>query len=107
MKKAIVLFYLVFLQPPALVTWAGLIALMFLLFHLLGWREMTTVLSGTFPPGFSPPEAESRAVLYLVAWFATVVIAPVLVLAAAIDSLFMSRLRQSYQRRKIQGINSK
>ena len=87
MRKAIALFYLVFLQPPALLTWACIIIAFHLVFHLLGWRELTMVLSGTFPPGLPPPEAASRATIYLVSYFAAVLVAPVMILGAGIDLL--------------------
>jgi hypothetical protein len=82
MKKAVTLFFLVFLQPPALLTWAGLIIVFFVVFQCLGWRDLTTVLTGTFPSELSAPEASSRATLYLVSYFAAILVAPIMILAA-------------------------
>lgn len=87
MKKAIALFYLVFLQPPALITWAAIIVIFHLTFRLLGWRQLTTVLSGTFPPNVEPTQAATCATLYLLSYFATILLAPIMTLAALLRLL--------------------
>lgn len=46
---------------------AVLPAILLLLFHLLGWREMVTILSGTVPEGYSPQGAMMRAAAYMLA----------------------------------------
>jgi hypothetical protein len=95
MKKAIALFYLVFLQPPGLITWAGIIVLFHVAFRLLGWRELTTVLSGTFPPNVEPTQATTCATLYLASYFAAILLAPIMALAATFRllSAWISRRR--------------
>ena len=56
-------------------------AILLLLFHLLGWREMVTILSGTVPEGYSPQGAMIRAAAYMLAWFGTVILTPILTIA--------------------------
>jgi hypothetical protein len=56
-------------------------AILLLVLHLLGWREMITILSGTVPEGYSPPGAMVRAAAYMLAWFGTVILTPILAIA--------------------------
>ncbi len=56
-------------------------AVLLLVFHLLGWREMVTILSGTVPEGYSPQGAMMRAAAYMLAWFGTVILTPILAIA--------------------------
>lgn len=56
-------------------------AILLLVFHLLGWREMVTILSGTVPDGYSPQGAMVRAAAYMLAWFGTVILTPILAIA--------------------------
>jgi uncharacterized membrane protein len=56
-------------------------AILLLVFHLLGWREMVTILSGTVPEGYSPQAAMIRAAAYMLAWFGTVILTPILAIA--------------------------
>ena len=85
MKKGISLFYIVFLQPPALVTWAMLIVLFYWALTFLGWREYTTVLSGTFPTGVPAQHAAQNAAVYMAAYFGAVLVAPIMILGAGIN----------------------
>lgn len=55
----------------------------FLVCHALGLRENVSVLSGTEPaPG---PEAVPLGVIYVLAWFAVLLVVPVCVIGAAIQ----------------------
>lgn len=49
--------------------------------HLLGWREHTSILSGTFP---GSREAVAQGLTYVLAWFAFVVLAPIAALSAGV-----------------------
>jgi hypothetical protein len=60
--------------------------------HVLGWREDTAIISGTFStaPG-SRAAAQlmlARGIAYGLAWFAAAVAAPILLLAAAFMWVF-------------------
>lgn len=69
---------------------AALFALAFLACHLLGLREHVSVLSGTAPPGGA--DSAPLGALYAIAWFAGVIAAPILALAAGISAA-LERLR--------------
>jgi hypothetical protein len=69
------------MTPAGLLKRAAIVAAAFLVCHLAGWRELTSVLSGT-PPGSTL--AALGGVLYLVSYFAAVIVAPVLVIAAGL-----------------------
>ncbi len=60
---------------------AVLPAILLLVFHLLGWREMVTILSGTVPEGYSPRRPMIRSAAYMLAWFGTVILTPILAIA--------------------------
>ncbi len=77
--------------PTWLCTIAMVFALGYLIVHLLGWREMTTVLSGTYPSG-DRGQDEFRAACYLAFYFGFVVAAPILVLAAGAFALVERQL---------------
>jgi hypothetical protein len=93
MRKVVGLLYLVFLQPAGLLTWAGFILLFHLVFRALGWRELTTVLSGTFPTGMEQAEAAARATIYLGSYSAAVLVAPVMIIGAVISLVIERRWR--------------
>jgi len=84
------------MSPGGLLIRALVIGVVFLVCHALGWREHTTFLSGTAKSaetGFGV--STLLGVLYLVAYFGVVLVAPILVLAA----LFLAgarRLRERY-----------
>ena len=94
LKKAVSLFYLVILQPPALVTWAVLIVLLYWALTFLGWREFTTVLSGTFPTDVPAQHAAQNAMLYMAAYFGAVLGAPIMILGAGINLAMAWLLRR-------------
>jgi hypothetical protein len=58
----------------------------YLVVGLLGWREFTTVLSGTFPTGDQVADG-LRGTVYLLFHFGCLVAAPILVIAAGLDAL--------------------
>jgi hypothetical protein len=66
------------LSPRALLRLGLTLVAFFLALHLAGLRESTTFLSGT------PGGSAYAGVLYTLAWFAAVLVAPPLVIAAAI-----------------------
>jgi L-lactate permease len=79
------------LTPASLCVWAGFAVLVLAAAHLAGWREQVTVLSGTLPAGASFAAAQFKAVIYLAAWFGTVVAAPILLMAAGLVGLWHRR----------------
>lgn len=84
MKRIFSLFRAGTLTPAGLCVWAGFAVLVLAAAHLAGWREQVTVLSGTLPAGASLAAAQFKAMVYLVAWFGTVVAAPILLFAAGL-----------------------
>ena len=72
-------------SPKGLLVRAGLIALFFLLCHAAGLREYTSIVSGTSPTGdVGDIFSVALAGLYLVAYVAAVLVAPIMLLASAI-----------------------
>jgi len=69
----------------ALLFWATLIMIAFGVVHALGWREFTTVLSGTIPKDNSEAEAAFKGLAYMAAYFATVLVAPICLIATGIS----------------------
>jgi len=74
-----------FCSPGDFVRRAAVIAFLFLLAHLAGLSEYTSFLSGTVPS----PDTDWKltiffGLIYLVSYFAFVLVAPVLLLAAGI-----------------------
>ena len=84
MKTVLEFAYRMFLSSKAMVSWAMGILIMFAILHALGWREYTSVLSGTIPTGSSPMEASVKALAYMAAYFGSVLVAPILLIATAI-----------------------
>jgi hypothetical protein len=76
-----------FIGPRALLFWATTMLIAFGIVHALGWREFTTVLSGTIPKDNTEAEAAFKALAYMSAYFATVLLAPILLIAAALNRL--------------------
>jgi Zn-dependent protease with chaperone function len=70
-----------FFRPGAWLGWAALLLAIFGLLHLLGWRDDTSILSGTLAPGGGDAMIV-RGVLYVIAWFAATLVSPILILAA-------------------------
>ena len=81
-------------SPAGFVVLATLIALAYHVYHGLGWREYTCVLSGTPPVGDPSELTWLRAGIYMVFYFAYVLVAPILLIAAAV-ALLMQRAMHS------------
>jgi hypothetical protein len=84
-----------FCSPKDLVRRAAVIALVFLVIHLAGLREYTSILNGT--PGSVEMSWRTSALLgltYIFAYLAFVLLAPILLLAAAILAVW-KRLRSA------------
>jgi hypothetical protein len=77
------------LSPVGLVVWAGIVLGFHEITDLLGWREMVTILTGTIPDGVSAKSASVKAVLYLGGYFGTVVLVPILALAAGLSATWL------------------
>ena len=78
-----------FLSPRDLLQRAAAIAVIFLLLHLAGLREFTSVLNGTVGSvALGWRSSGVLAVIYIIFYLGTVVVAPILVLAAAILALW-------------------
>ena len=74
-----------FLSPKDLLQRAGAICVIYLLLHLAGLREYTSVLNGTVGSvALGWKLSGFLAVIYIVAYLAFVVLVPVLILAAVI-----------------------
>ena len=69
--------------PRCLLTLGLLIGVGYMVVALLGWREYTTVLSGTLPTGDKTLDC-LRALAYLAMYFGAIVLAPICALAAGI-----------------------
>jgi hypothetical protein len=84
-----------FLSPKDLLLRAAAIALAFLIAHLAGLREYTSFPSGTVPsPDMGWQQAASGGLVYLILYFAFVLLAPILVIAAILQwaiRLFLNR----------------
>ena len=65
MKRILEAIVRLFLQPGAMVAWAVGFVLAFGITHSFGWREFTSLLSGTIPNGESPATASLKAGAYL------------------------------------------
>lgn len=85
MKIALEFFYRLFVGPRVLLFYALTILVGFGALHALGWREFTTVLSGTIPKGNTESEAAFKALAYMTAYFGTVLAAPIMLIAAALS----------------------
>lgn len=77
------------LSPAGLLIWAALILGGFGVVHLMGWRDAATILTGTIPEGSTAETAGLKAVSYLAAYFGSVLVAPILVLASALSALWL------------------
>jgi len=83
------------LVTPCSFLWiAAALVAVYLVCDGLGWREYTSVLSGTAEPGNSSDLCWLLGVIYVVAYLGVTVVAPILVLATGI---FLVLLRVSRQ----------
>jgi hypothetical protein len=70
------------LTPRGFVARALVLAAVFTLCELAGWREHTTFISGTAAGGGNVEASAARGLIYLLAWFGFVLGTPVLLIAA-------------------------
>ena len=60
--------------------------------HLLGLRDFTSIVNGTTgSTGMSFEQAAARGIVYLLLYMAVVVLAPILLIAAAISKLWLRK----------------
>jgi len=67
--------------PKRLLRIAAILASLYLIGHLTGMREMTGVLSGTYP---ASQLSAYLGICYAIAWFAVVLVVPILTLGATL-----------------------
>ena len=85
-------------------TWVGTAVILLALlgvFHLLGWRDDTAILSGTS----TSPHREAaalRGVLYALAYFSATVVSPILIIAAGLNAM-LRRLRSQSSDHQVPG----
>jgi hypothetical protein len=73
------------LSPGSFLLCAVTFAGFFVLAHVAGWRERTGVFCGTLPKDTGEQVTQGfMAVSYTLLYFATVIVAPILVLAAGV-----------------------
>ena len=91
--------YIPFLRlatPVGFLKTAAALALLYLVFHLLGWREYTSFFSGTLPEGNAGTLRILLGLFYALAYFGFVLVVPILVMGAAV---FAVGLRLGARRR--------
>jgi hypothetical protein len=84
-----------FLSPKALLLWAARFTLLLAVLHLAGWREHTTVLSGTVM-GQSAALSQFFGLCYLVAYFTAVLGVPPLLIAAGLSGIAQAIWRRRH-----------
>jgi hypothetical protein len=78
-----------FFSARGYVSRAVLISLVFAVCHFLGWRELTTFLSGsTASPDMSIKTSGTMGVVYMLTYFGFVLAVPVLLIGAGLVSFF-------------------
>lgn len=81
-----------FFSPRGFVLRALAIVTVFIVAHLAGWREYTSILNGTVGPGSAGRELSTAfGVTYVLAYLGVVVIVPVFILAAGILAVWQRR----------------
>ena len=82
------------LTPAGLLTRAAILAVIFLLCHAAGWRDYATVLCGTDPSSGATHLQAFLGLIYVLAFLAFTVAAPILALASAVLCLLNRWLEQ-------------
>jgi hypothetical protein len=73
------------LNPVSWIAWSLIFLSAWAAFHLLGWRIDTAVISGTVDPARGNPHTVMfHGTLYALAYFASTILSPILLLASAI-----------------------
>ena len=94
-QRCVQLWWAEFCSPKDFVRRAAVIAFLFLVAHLAGLREYTSFLSGTVPsPDTSWKLTIFFGLIYLVLYFAFVLLAPILLLAALVQRCVQSFLNR-------------
>ena len=75
-------------SPADFIVSAIAIFTLFVITHLLGWRDTTTILTGTFPAGSPKTVTVLKAFTYMGAYFGTVLACPILLIAAVFSFLW-------------------
>lgn len=92
-------------SPKGFLTRAAILTFLFAIVHLVGLREFTSVLSGTSATGGSAKTLSATAgSVYIVLYFAFVLIVPILVLSSGIFAVlqlfFVPRIFQNHPAHK-------
>jgi len=86
---------------------AGAISVMFLLVHLAGFREFTSVLNGTIGSVAAGWNLSAfLAVIYILLYLAFVILVPILVLAAMILTIWQQYIQKKENSLTIPDANS-
>ena len=89
----------VFFSPKDFVRHAVLIVVLFAIAHMCGLREYTAIISGTMAsPTLGAETCTLLAIIYMVFYFGAVVLAPILMIAAALLYIW-EKVRDSSRRR--------
>jgi hypothetical protein len=81
------------LTPSGLVARAALGVLVFIVLHALGFRVYTTTLSGTSPTGEQVAYVDMlKTVAYVLSYLFSTMVAPILLIAAAVLTLLQKKL---------------
>ena len=93
MKKWLYLINVPVISPKGFLVRAAIIGTIFLLLYIAGLKEYTCVLCGTSPTGnVADSWSAMLGVSYVLCYFAFIVLAPVLILAAGILWLLQSTI---------------
>ena len=80
-------------SPGYLLEWAAMLTVLFIVAHLVGLREFTSVLNGTIgSTNLSWQTASFLGVVYIFLYLGFVILAPILVLAAAMLKLWQKAM---------------
>lgn len=77
------------ISPIGLLILAMTIAVLYYVAEAMGWRATTSVISGTPPAGMSAFTAMIRAAAFMLLYFAFVLFAPILVIAAGLRATIL------------------
>src|ERR1043165_7583867 len=75
-------------SPMAFIGSMLVMGLTFGVCSILGWREYTSVLSGTYPTSGDPNDAVTRGVTFVILYFGAIVVVPILFIAALLMYLW-------------------
>ncbi len=81
-------------SPKGLIVRAAVLSAVFLICHLIGLREFTTILCGTYPSTIMPVLAAGLGFVYVLMYLAFTVVVPVLLIAAGLLSIWARYIRK-------------